>query len=209
MKVLLVTPPRYNPLELWPTLSTLTKSDIEWQVVSSVNIISDEEATEAFAVDLITDIEAKDYDGLLIISGGDIKEATIYRDDESIMHLVEEMNQTGIPIGAICRAVPLVRTIAKGKRVSTYPIMALKTLLEEAGAILQNVSISIDGNLITAEHEQAAHIWAEQFVKMLKGEPADLNLVDSGFEPVGKTERRLHPRLEKLRGTDVSGREDR
>ncbi len=202
MTVLLITPPKYNPNEFWAALSVLQKNDIEFEVVSSVNIITDEKATEAFAVKLLTDIDVDNFDGLMIISGGDIKSAVLYLHDPDIISAVEVMNQKGQPIGAICRASPLVRTVAKGKKVSVYPLLENKRLLREAGAILQNVSISVDGNLITAEHEMAAEVWAEQFVKMMKGEATDLKLVDSGFEPVGKTERRLHPTLERIRDND-------
>jgi len=40
-------------------------------------------------------------------------------------------------------------------------------LLEQAGAICVNVTITVDGNLVTAENQMGTEVWAECFASLL------------------------------------------
>lgn len=200
MKVLAVCARRYNGHELWTALGVLQEAGIDFEVASTDLTIVDETTRRPniieTTVDTITSLEG--YDGLMFVSGN-LSDTEAFWYDDHIKDLVEQA--VDLPVAAICCSVPTVRHIAKGKRVSFFPLVRSRLLLEKAEAILETVSISVDGNLVTAEHQMATEVWAELFVKVLQGEPAEPDLKDSGFVPQGKTERRLHPRLERLRDT--------
>jgi len=209
VKVLIVVAKRYNGHELWTTLGTLQEAGIKFEVISSQTLISDEITHQPNVIErTINDVhpdELQDFDGLMIISGN-MQDTEAYWDDINVLSYVDKAHDLDIGIAAICCSVPTIRNAAEGKKVSFYPLVRSKFRLEQAGAICQTVSITVDGKLVTAEHQMATQTWAESFVEVLKGESPTLNLQDSGFEPTGRTERKLHPRLERIRGTDISYR---
>ncbi len=209
MKVLIVVARRYNGHELWTALGILNEAGIEFEVISTETLIKDEVTFQENTIErTINDVdpeEVAEFDGLMIISGN-MADTELYWDHPRVLRYVEKANAQDMPIGAICCSVPTIRNAAEGKKVSYYPLIRSKERLVNAGAIPQTLSITVDANLVTAEHQMQSQTWAEEMVRMLKGEESELNLVDSGFEPRGLTERSLHPRLERLRGTDISYR---
>ena len=209
MRVLVVCARRYNGHELWTALGVLQEAGVDFEVVSTSKLIQDEVThqpnTIQRTIDEVAPEELDQFDGLLIISGN-MSDTEAYWTNERVLAYVNRALQNDATIGAICCSVPTVRQAAQGKKVSFYPLIRSRALLQDAGAICQTVSITVDGKLITAEHQMATQTWAEAFVGVLNGEDVDLGLTDSGFVPQGKTERALHPRLERLRGTDVSYR---
>lgn len=209
MKVLIVVAKRYNGHELWTTLGILQEADIGFEVISSQTLISDEITHQPNSIErTIDDVhpdEIANFEGLMIISGN-MKDTEAYWDHPRVLEYVDMAHKLDIVLAAICCSVPTIRNAAKDKRVSFYPLVRSRFRLEQAGAICATVSITVDGNLVTAEHQMATQLWAESFVQVLKKEPLSLELKDSGFVPTGRTERKLHPRLERLRGTDVSYR---
>jgi len=200
VKVLVIAARRYNGHELWTALGVMQQAGIDFEVVSTDLLIADEVTRQANTIDMTLDdiVDLEGYDGLMFVSGN-MSDTESYWHDSQIQGLVTMA--ADMPVAAICCSVPIIRSLAKGKKVSFFPLVRSKLLLEEAGALLQTVSISVDGNLVTAEHQMATEVWAEHFVKVLKGEATDPNLSDSGFVPQGKAERKLHPRLERLRDT--------
>ena len=201
MKVLVIVARRYNGHELWTALGVMQEAGIEFDVVSRSKNIVDEVTRQPNTIEMVLeDVTNLDgYDGLMFVSGN-MDDTESHWHDPHIQSLVAMASD--MPVAAICCSVPIIRSLADGKKVSFFPLVRSKIILEEAGAIPQTVSITVDGNLVTAEHQMASQVWSEQFVKVLEGEPTDPNLVDSGFTPQGKTERRLHPRLERLRGME-------
>jgi putative intracellular protease/amidase len=204
MRVLVVVAQRYNGHELWTALGVLQEEGIDFDVVSTSTIIADEITREPNTINrTLDDVESLEgFDGLMFVSGN-MQDTESYWTDHRTLTLVEEAKIKDLPLAAICCSVPTVRNATKGKRVSFYPLVRSRLLLEEAGALTQSVSISVDGNLVTAEHQMATQVWAESFAKVIKQEPAEIDLRDSGYVPKGKSERRLHPRLEKLRGKGI------
>ncbi len=205
MKVLIVVARRYNGHELWTTLGVLQEAGIEFEVISTDTLIVDEVTFQPNTIDRtieeVDPSEVHSFDGLMIISGN-MADTEAYWTNERVLSYVRNAKEADLPIAAICCSVPTIREVATNKKVSFYPLIRSRALLEKAGAIPQSISITVDGKLVTAEHQMATQVWIESFVKVLQGEKVDLNLVDSGFEPLGKTERRLHPRLELLRDSN-------
>jgi len=202
VKVLVICARRYNGHELWTALGIMQEAGIEFEVISTANVIADEITFQSNTIErTIDDVEPSEidsFDGLMIVSGN-MADTELYWKHPKVLAYVDEANRLNKQIAAICCSVPTVRAAAKDKTVSFYPLVRSRDLLTLAGATLSNISISSDGNLVTAEHQMATQTWAEAFVAKLKGEDPELTLRDSGFKPTGKTRRKLHPRLEALR----------
>lgn len=202
MKVLVICAKQYNGHELWTALGIMQRRGIEFEVVSTQREIKDEISFQPNIIDrTVGDLlpnEMFDFDGIMIVSGN-MKDTEAYWRDERVLNQIRMADQMGKAIAAICCSVPTIREVAKGKRVSFFPLIRSRMLLEEAGAVLTTVAVSVDGRLVTAEHQMATQLWATAFSNILEGKPDGVNLVDSGFTPKGR-ERKPIKEIEALKG---------
>lgn len=199
MKVLIVVAQRFNGHELWTSLGILQRRGHEFEVTSVGTTLVDEVTYFATKIERTIDEvpTLKGFDGLLFVSGN-MQDTESYWHDNRALRYVDEAIKRDLPIGAICCSVPTVRKAAKGKVVSYFPLIRSTTLLEEAGAKLSTVSISVDGKLVTAEHQMATQMWITYFCDVLEGKEPDPGLIDSGYVPQGR-ERKPIPELEYIK----------
>lgn len=201
MKVLVVCARRYNGHELWTALGILQQANVDFEVISTQNVIMDEITFGAQrikrTIDEVTADELDAFDGLMIVSGN-MADTEAYWKDKRVLSYVDKAHSSDLPIAAICCSVPTIRNAALGKRVSFFPLVRSRDLLERAGAILQTVAMTVDGKLVTAEHQMATQIWAEAFVKVLNDEEPEVRLTDSGFVPRGRPRKPI-PEIERFR----------
>ncbi len=204
MKVLVVCAQRYNGHELWTLLGVLQEAGFGYEVLSTATLIEDEITYQPNIIErTIAEVEdITDFDGIAFVSGN-MKDTEAYWDNPRTLDYVRQAHERDIPIAAICCSVPTIRQAAEGKKVSYFPLLRSTERLELAGAIPQTVSITVDGKLVTAEHQMATQTWAESFVKVLNDEEVELGLTDSGFMPGGR-EKKPDPDLQRLR--DISKR---
>ena len=199
MKVLVLVARRYNGHELWVALGVMQDRGHTAEVASVSNIIEDEVTGQRNTIGLlipnINTIEK--WDALMVVSGN-MQDTESYWRMPAVQELVVKFKIADKPIAAICCSVPTVRLAAHGRRVSFFPLLRSRALLEEAGAILCNTSVSVDGKLVTAEHQMATQLWAESFCDVLENKPVQIILKDSGFV-AGKVERKPIPELERLK----------
>lgn len=201
MKVLVICAKRYNGHELWTALGVIQEAGIDFEVVSQQTFIQDEVTGQANGLErTVYDVdpnEMEGFDGLMVVSGN-MKDTEAYWTDRPVLRLISLVAQQDKVIAAICCSVPTIRQVAKGKRVSAFPLIRSKELLKRAGALYQTVAWTVDGKLITAEHQMATQVWAENFCRVLKGEPPHSPLTDSGYMPKGRPTKPL-PEVERLR----------
>lgn len=199
MKVLVVCVNRYNGHELWTLLGVLSDAGIDFEVISSETLVRDEITLEPSVLERTLDdvTTLNGFDALAFTSGA-MKAIEAYWKDPRTQSLVDEAVNLGLPIAAICCAVPVVRNAAEGRKVSCFPLQRANFMMIDAGALLQTVSISVDGRLVTAEHQAAAQTWAEQFVLLIQGKKPTLDLQDSKYMPPGRN-KLPDPDLQRLR----------
>lgn len=212
MKVLIVVARRYNGHELWTALMVLQQAGIEFEIVSTATLIEDEvtgeQNTIAKTIEDVAVTEVPNYNGLMIVSGN-MADTEAYWANGKVLGYVREAAKNGLAIAAICCSVPTIREVAGGKRVSFYPLVRSRRLLEDAGAVLSTVALSTDGKLVTAEHQMATQMWAENFVATLQEQPPVHVLHDSGYVPKGRARKPIPEleRLKRLRAGNVKGSE--
>lgn len=199
MKVLIVVSRRYNGHELWTTLGVLQQRGHKPEVISTGTSIEDEVTGQRNRIKrTLDDVKSLDeFDALMFISGN-MKDTEAYWDDPRTQAYVLEAQSKNLPLAAICCSVPTVRKATKGKKVSFFPLVRSRARLEQEGALLQTVAVSVDENLVTAEHQMATQMWAEAFCDVLEGKKPELSLKDSGYTPPGRMGR-PDPNLAKLR----------
>lgn len=199
MNVLIIVARRYNGHELWVALGILQDRGHTFEVASTAYMIQDEVTGQPNKIHLLVkDVSSiEKYDALMVVSGN-MSDTEAYWTDPYAQRIVRAFVEANKPIAGICCSVPTVRQAARGKRVSYFPLIRSRDLLEQAGAVLCNVSVSVDDNLVTAEHQMATQMWTESFCDILEGKTPQISLQESGFEP-GRSPRRPDPELDRLR----------
>lgn len=198
-RVLVVVARQFNGHELWTSLGVLTKGGHTFEVVSTSLHLVDEVTGERVKIEKTLDSVPSlgGFDALMFISGN-MKDTEAYWSDRRTLSLVDEASKANLPIAAICCSVPTVRAAAKGRVVSFFPLIRSRELLTAAGATLSTISLSVDGRLVTAEHQMMTQMWAEAFDRVLKGEEVSMSLVDSKYTPKGR-ERKPIPEVEYIK----------
>lgn len=203
-RALVVCARRYNGHELWTAFGAFKENGLTFDCVSTDYIIQDEITKRPNRIKRLvhdTEYDPEKYDGFMIVSGN-MADTEAYWHDKHVLSLFDQANAVGHPIAAICCSVPTSRNVAGGKKVSYYPLVRSRELLQEAGAILQTTALTVDKNLVTAEHQMATQMWAEEFCNLIYGRPQQYYLTESGFTPKGQ-ERMPIEVVEKLK--DVQG----
>jgi putative intracellular protease/amidase len=197
--ILVTCAKRYNGHELWVALGVLKQRGHTFEVVSTETTIRDELTLKPNTIKrTVYEVTSLgEFDGILVVSGN-MSDTEAYWDDKHVLSIVATAKMADKPIGAICCSVPTIRHAAKDKRVSFYPLVRSRERLGHAGAILQSVAVSVDGKLVTAEHQMASEMWIEEYCNVLEGKPPIYNLVDSGYMPKGRLRKPI-PELERVK----------
>ena len=114
---------------------------------------------------LIADVSAGDFDGLLL-PGGQMN-PDILRMNEAAIDLIEDFNDAGKPIAAICHAPWLLieADIVDGRTVTAWP--SVRTDLANAGGNVVDQEVAVDGNLITSRKPDDIPAFAKALIDAL------------------------------------------
>jgi protease I len=152
-RVLIMATDGFEQSELMGPKAALEAAGFETVVASSqageIKGWKDKNWGESVPVDaLIADMNADDFDALLL-PGGQMN-PDILRMDEAAVDLVEDFNDAGKPIAAICHGPWMLveADVVDGRTVTSWP--SVRTDLSNAGANVVDQEVAIDGNLITS-----------------------------------------------------------
>ena len=152
-RVLILAADGFEQSELMDPKAALEAAGIETVVASSkggaIKGWKDKNWGESVPVDaLIADMNADDFDALLL-PGGQMN-PDILRMDEAAVDLVEDFNDAGKPIAAICHGPWMLveADVVDGRTVTSWP--SVRTDLTNAGANVVDQEVAIDSNLITS-----------------------------------------------------------
>lgn len=207
--VLVVCARQYNGHELWVALGVMASRGHTFDLLSTGKIIEDEVTHQKNKIEmLVGDVDRSElghkYGAFMIVSGN-MADTEAYWKHPTVLGYIDAANKADLPIAAICCSVPTIRKAAKDKKVSFFPLVRSRVLLKEAGAILQTTALTRDQNLVTAEHQMASQMWAEEFCNLIEGKPQQYFLSDSEFVPKGQ-ERKPIPIVEDIRQKQANGR---
>ena len=152
-RVLILAADGFEQSELMDPKAALEAAGFETVVASSkggeIKGWKDKNWGESVPVDaLIADMNAADFDALLL-PGGQMN-PDILRMDEAAVDLVEDFNDAGKTIAAICHGPWMLveADVVDGRTVTSWP--SVRTDLTNAGANVVDQEVAIDGNLITS-----------------------------------------------------------
>jgi putative intracellular protease/amidase len=194
---LVVCAKRYNGHELWTLLGVLSERKHTFEVVSQDVLIRDELTLRPNTIERrvweVLPEEHSKFDGMIVVSGN-MADTEAYWKDNHVQSLLETFKSSDKICAAICCSVPTLAPIAKGVKVSFFPLMRSRDRLRNYGALLQNTSITVDGKIITAENQMMTQMWATEICNVVEGSKPQYEMSDSGFTPKG-LERRMSPEV--------------
>lgn len=200
--VLVVCARRYNGHELWTALGVIKQAGHTFELISTDYVIQDEISMRPNRIKrIVTEVLPGEvgttFNAFMIVSGN-MDDTEAYWTHERVLSYIKTANDLSLPIAAICCSVPTIREAATDKEVSFFPLVRSRKLLQDAGAILRTVALTRHLNLVTAEHQMASQMWAEEFCALMEGRDTIYHLSDSGYTPKGR-ERMPIPEVEALR----------
>ncbi|MCP3926331.1 MAG: type 1 glutamine amidotransferase [Desulfobacterales bacterium] len=98
----------------------------------------------------ITDVKASDYDAVIIPGGA--WSPDFLRNNKNVLTFVQEMNDTKKPIASICHGpwVLINAKVVKGRKMTAS--WNIFEDLKNAGAIVKNKALVVDGNIMTSRY---------------------------------------------------------
>lgn len=182
MTALVVTSRRFNGYEFWKPLQTIIRRGHSLGVYSTSDVLEDEKTGKKVRCSgTLVDIDPEKYNSLMIISGNP-SDTEKYWYDPTIKYLVQFFNKSNLPIAGICASVPSVRwALAPGAKVAVFPMQKTHNCLKEVGVLPAGVTMTVVGNVVTAENEMLAEPWAEAFCDLMEGKVPTVAL-----QPVGE-----------------------
>jgi putative intracellular protease/amidase len=184
-KVLVICSRQFNGHELKNLLTGIRRGGHQYTLASTDYVLEDEVTHNMIRCRLLVQDATDEGFDALAFSSGDMRDSEGYWTNPHCERLVKAFNDNGRPIAAICITVPAIRWAVSGKTITCFPLVRSKDLLRQAGATLSPLSLCRDQNIVTAEHQMASQMWAEEFVALIDGKPKLYNLIDSGYSPPG------------------------
>ena len=115
-----------------------------------------------------SDIEAADYDGLVVPGG---RSPEYLRLDEQVLKMVRHFSDADKPIAAVCHGPQILAAAGciSGRTVSAYPACAPEVKLAGASYLTLKMTEAIaDGKLVTAPAWPAHPAWLAKFDEVLQ-----------------------------------------
>jgi protease I len=148
-KIALIATNGFEDAELTKPLEALQEAGAEVTIISEAQAtITGEHGTEVAATETVDDVQADDYDGLLLPGG--VANPDKMRMNQPAVDLVRSFYDQDKPIAAICHAPWLLieAGVVEGKRMTSWP--SLHTDLVNAGADWVDEEVVADQGLITS-----------------------------------------------------------
>ncbi|EHP89679.1 DJ-1/PfpI/YhbO family deglycase/protease [Methanotorris formicicus] len=169
MSVLMVIAPKdFRDEELFEPLQIFESKYINVDVVSTtrgehIGMLGGKITTSK----TIKEVNAKDYDAIVIVGGIGSKE--YLWDNEDLQKLVKEFYNDGKVVSAICLSpVVLARAgILRDKKATVFPTKEAIEELKKHGAIYVDEGVVVDGNVVTAKNPNYAKDFGLEVVKLL------------------------------------------
>lgn len=161
-KIVAVVEDLYNDLEHWYPVYRMREEGAQVDIAGpeAHSTYKGQNGIPANTDIAFSDINANDYDGLLIPGGWAPDRLRRYPE---LLEFVREMNEAKKPIGQICHAgwVLVSADILKERKVTSTP--AIKDDMQNAGAIWVDEECVVDGNIISSRRPEDMPVYAKAF----------------------------------------------
>lgn len=172
-RVALVATDEFEDSELTEPLEALREHGAEVTIIAPQSgVITGKEGTEVPVDATIDDVNAEDYDALMLPGG--VKNPDVLRMDESVVEFVREFFTAGKPVAAICHApwILIEAEVVAGRKLTSWP--SLKTDLKNAGATWVDEEVVVDQGLVTSRNPDDLPAFCDKMLEEFgEGQHAD------------------------------------
>lgn len=165
-KIIAVVDNLYNDLEHWYPVYRMREEGAQVDIVGQeANAVYKGQSGIAAKTDYaFSDIDANDYDGILIPGGWAPDKLRRYPE---LLEIVRTLNAQNKPIGHICHAgwVLISADILKGRTSTSTP--AIKDDMKNAGATWVDEPVVVDGNIISSRKPDDLPVYAKAYADKL------------------------------------------
>jgi len=166
-KIAILIEDMFNVFEFWYPYYRLKEESAEVMVVGSgrTDVFTGKPGTEAKADVRAADVQAADFDGI-VIPGGYAPD--MMRRYPAMVNLVKDMHQENKLVAAICHAGWMLASaeILHDRKVTSF--FAIKDDLIHAGANWVDQDVVVDGNLITSRTPDDLPVFMKAIIEYLK-----------------------------------------
>lgn len=148
-KVMTVVDDEYNDLELWYPIFRLQEEGATVHIVGpeAATVYNGQSGIPATTDYAYTDVNADDYDGILVPGGWAPDRIRRY---EEVLDIIRAMDKDEKAIGQICHAGWVLASagVVKGRKVTSTP--AIQDDMKNAGATWVDEETVVDGHIISS-----------------------------------------------------------
>jgi len=158
----------YEDLELWYPKIRLTEEGAKTVVAApEVKVYRGKNGYPVKADISINNVRTNEYDALVIPGGYAPDKLRRY---PKVLEITRQIYNENKVVAFICHAgwVPISAKIVKGKKVTS--VRAIKDDMENAGAIWEDKSVVVDGNLISSRTPEDLPDFCRAIIKALAGD---------------------------------------
>src|SRR5215212_3449422 len=118
---------------------------------------------------LMDDAIADDFDAIIIPGG--LRNPDKLRINVKVVGLIRDFAAQGKPVAAICHGPWLLveADLLRGRRATSWP--SIRTDLRNAGAIVEDAPVVVDGNIITSRKPEDVEEFTRAIIDQIEDEP--------------------------------------
>jgi len=164
----IIAPENFRDEELFVPQKILEENGIKTTIASrEPGICRGSLGNKVEAVIGLNQINAEDFEAIIFVGGGG---SQIFRDDLSAHLIARKAIEKNKILAAICAGPTILAAagILKNKKATVFPDQNLEKILIENGANLSKESVTVDGNLITADGPDSAAKFGKTILEKLK-----------------------------------------
>lgn len=170
-RALFLTADKFEDFELFVPYFRLLEAGVDVDIAGpKKGMISGEHGYGLKIVLTFEDVDSKDYD-LLVIPGGFPDGAPLtVRNDKRAVAIAKQFFADGKKVASICHGPWTLASadVVKGRHVTSFWHDGVPEDLKAAGAIWEDESVVVDGNLVTSRYPMDLPDFCREMMKLLK-----------------------------------------
>lgn len=171
-RILIIAADRFEESELFDPRETLLARGAKVTLASPdtaeiMGTVHDEPGRRITPDITLADVKADEYDALLIPGG--VGNPDTLRTRPDAVEIVRAFDRAGKPIAAICHGPWMLAEagIVQGRTVSPWP--SIRTDLKNAGAVIVDEQVAVDGYLITSRKPDDIPAFTAALIAAIEG----------------------------------------